>query len=441
MKYFGTDGIRGTYGDAFINEEFFGRLGEAASRYVLAFGPNNKIVIGADPRFSSTPLKDAFCKGARGVEISDMGSVSTPLLAFGTKKSGAALGVMITASHNPYTDNGIKFFNTEANKVSDETQLLLERFVDFPSELSMVPSAKIVAESAFKQEYMRYMLTLLPARCLSGMKIALDSANGATVGITSEVLKQYGATLVQIGNAPDGKNINFEVGSENSGALAKLCKESGAHIGFAHDGDGDRLVVCDENGEILNGEEVLALIAEACKKAGTLEGGAIVTTVQSNMGLDKSLEREGIKTYRSGVGDRLVMQLMIEKGCNMGGENSGHYIFSDISPCGDGLAAAIKLLSILISSHKKLSELKKTVRLYPVCQAAIKVARKVPVEETPSLFAAMVKCEETLGGAGRILVRYSGTENKIRLLVEGEDKSLIDKCFDLLKIAVENDLK
>ncbi len=441
MKYFGTDGIRGQFGDDKINEAFFEKLGLSASCY-LNGKENKKIVIGGDTRASSEVLKNAFCKGARNVEIIDMGTVSTPLLAYGTRVAGAALGVMITASHNPYTDNGIKFFDHKAHKIDDDTQLEIEKYVDTPPAFaSSLAAAKIVKDTSAKAKYIAHMLTLLPAGCLKGMKVVLDMAHGGTVGISSEVLKGYGAELYEIGAAPDGKNINFEVGSEHAEAMQQMCAKVGASIGFAHDGDGDRLVVCDEKSSIVSGEEVMGLIAFACDDANELSSKAIVTTLQSNLGLDEALAKRGIKTLRSGIGDRLVMQMMIENSCNMGGENSGHYIFSDISPCGDGLAAAIKLLSILIRSKKPLSELRQVVKLYPICQSAIKVVRKTPLEQTPTLSKAMAKCEEMLKDKGRILVRYSGTENKIRLLVESPSEALNEECFALLKNGVENDLQ
>ncbi len=442
MKYFGTDGIRGSFGDAHINEEFFERLGEAASRYVEESLGGGKIVIGGDTRFSSDILKSAFERGARSVEIADMGTVSTPLLAFGTRTSGAVLGVMITASHNPYTDNGIKFFDSAARKISDEAQETIEAFLDNPSlEFRAKPNAKVFEQLSSREEYINNMLSILPKGCLKGVKIAIDCANGGTTGISDEVLRRYGAEVFAQGVSPDGKNINDGVGSEHSSSMAALARRCGADVGFAHDGDGDRLVVADENGDILKGEEVLALIAAASLDDGTLKGGGMVTTVQSNLGLDEYLKKLGLKTIRSGVGDRLVMQAMLENGCNMGGENSGHYIFSDVSPCGDGLAAALKLLGILIRQKKSLSALRGGVHLNPVRQSAVKVARKTPIEDAPSLSKAIAECGKILGSRGRILVRYSGTEPKIRLLVESPDAALNDICFSKLENAVRNDLQ
>lgn len=441
MKYFGTDGIRGEYEGEFINETFFERLGGAVSAYLLnTLGVKSpKLAIAGDTRFSSEPLKLAFCKGLRGVKVLDFGCVPTPALAFGTIQKCADLGVMITASHNPYTDNGIKFFDSLARKISDEAQIAIEGLFDENARAD-APMAD-VATCDICGLYIEKMSSILPANCLSGLKIVLDMANGATSGISSAVLRSYGAEVLEIGNFPDGRNINANIGSEHPEAMLELVRKSGAFVGLAHDGDGDRLVVCDENGEKIAGECVMGLIAISEKNRGLLKNDALVTTVQSNMGLDESLKKVGINVYRSGVGDRLVMQKMLEKSAVMGGENSGHYIFTDISPCGDGLAAAVKLLATVLDKRIKISEMSKIVSLYPSISKALKVARKTPIAEAKNLSKAAAECEARLAERGRILIRYSGTENKIRLLVEGESPSLVEDCMKLLIKNAEIDLQ
>ncbi|MBR4596959.1 MAG: phosphoglucosamine mutase, partial [Opitutales bacterium] len=422
MKYFGTDGIRGEYGGERVNEEFFRGLGAAVSRHLhLRFPqkPLPKIAIAGDTRFSSEPLKAAFCEGLRGVEVEDFGCVPTPALAFGVLKQKADFGVMITASHNPHTDNGIKFFDENARKADDEAQLQIEEFFD--AKIKPQGEKAAVKKVDMRSHYIEKMGSILPKNCLSGMKIALDCANGATAGISGEVLRGYGAEVFEIGVSPDGKNINNNIGSEHPEALSELVKKTGAFVGLAHDGDGDRLVVCDERANKIAGECVMGLVALQAKRENSLKGGGIVTTVQSNIGLDESLKQSGISVFRSGVGDRLVMRLMLEKGCEIGGENSGHYIFMDISPCGDGLAAAVKLLATIMKLKIKISEMGSVVSLYPSIQKALKVARKTPIAETAHLSKTIEKIGEKMAGKGRVLIRYSGTENKIRLLVEGED--------------------
>ncbi len=448
MKYFGTDGIRGTYGDFEIREPFFYALGKAAAK--LAREKNGKLVVGADTRASSESLKDAFCKGLRdgGAQALDLGVLPTPALAYAVLKLDADMGAMITASHNPYTDNGIKFFDQFARKVEDDVQLRLEAELEaeLPSAKDIIvpptPERKAIKAGDFAlNEYAKKMSSIFPEGFLKGMKIAIDMANGATSKISSTVFANYGAEVVESSCSPDGFNINDGVGSQHPEQISKLCTECGANIGFAHDGDGDRVVVCDESGSILEGEEIMGLIALDALERGTLKGGAIVTTLQSNLGLDESLAKSGIKVFRSGIGDRLVMREMLANSCNIGGENSGHFIFSEVSPCGDGLAAALSVLSVMSRKGGKLSELRGGIAMYPVQSCAIAVERKTPLAETANLSKAMAECEKSLEGEGRILVRYSGTEKKIRLLVEGKDPSKIETAMQLLKKAVEIDLK
>lgn len=439
MKYFGTDGIRGEYKGEFINEIFFERLGRAVSTYLLENYKNPTLAIAGDTRFSSELLKTAFCKGLKGVKVLDFGCVPTPALAFGTIQMHTNLGVMITASHNPYTDNGIKFFDSFARKASDETQEKFEEYFD--KNLSPNAPNATIQNVDIRSLYIEKMSSILPKNSLKGLKIVLDMANGATSNISNEVLRSYGAQIIEIGNSPDGKNINANIGSEHPERLCELVKESKAFAGLAHDGDGDRLVVCDENGNKIAGECVMGLIAISEKNKSLLKNNGIVTTVQSNIGLDESLKTSGIKVFRSGVGDRLVMKMMLDNQIEVGGENSGHYIFMDISPCGDGLAAAVKLLATVLELKIKISEMSKVVTLYPSISKAIKVARKIPLNETKNLSKAISECEANLANKGRILIRYSGTENKIRLLVEGQNQSLNEQCMKLLLKNVELDLQ
>lgn len=449
MKYFGTDGVRGTYGDREISEPFFNALGRAAAGLLADRLGGGKIVVGGDTRASTDALKKAFCRGLAegGAQYEDVGVLPTPALAYCVTFKGAKMGAMITASHNPWTDNGIKFFDSSARKIEDDVQLeleaRLEKFLgDFSGySKSEFPRRKISAGDFAVREYAAKMSSLFPKDFLKGRKIVMDMANGATSGISSAVLRGYGAEVFELGREPDGHNINEGIGSQHPEKMAALCREVGADAGFAHDGDGDRVVIADENASILEGEEVMGLIALDAASRGALKGGAIVTTLQSNMGLDESLKARSIGVYRSGIGDRLVMREMLEHGCNIGGENSGHFIFSDVSPCGDGLAAALSVLSVMCANGGALSRLRGTISMYPVESCAVSVERKTPVGETAHLSKAVAECEKILGGEGRLLVRYSGTEKKIRLLVEGRDASKIADCMKMLKNGVEIDLK
>ena len=354
---------------------------------------------------------------------------------------------MITASHNPYTDNGIKFFDSKARKVEDEAQERLETLLEkyYSPDSSYAPKTfaprKISAGSFARDEYAKKMASIFPADFLEGVKVVIDMANGATSGISSKVFAEYGAQVFELGRDPTGLNINDGIGSQHPEKMAEYCRKVGADVGFAHDGDGDRVVVADENGSILEGEEILGLIALDAKRRGKLSADAIVTTLQSNMGLDESLAENGIGVFRSGIGDRLVMREMLANNCAIGGENSGHFIFSEISPCGDGLAAALAVLSLVAQNGGKLSALRGGIKMYPQLAKAVKVARKTPIEQTANLSKAMDECSSILGLEGRILVRYSGTEKKIRLLVEGKGSEKIAQCMKLLENAVELDLQ
>lgn len=450
MKYFGTDGIRGTYGELQISEPFFRALGMGVAEYMARRAPDGKIVVGGDTRASTDSLKAAFLEGlSEGgfKNAEDVGVLPTPALAYCVLKRGAYFGAMITASHNPHTDNGIKFFDSAARKVEDDVQLEFESLLEkhLCGVSAYTPKTflgrKIGGGEFAKNEYVEKLSSIFEPDFLKGMKIAIDMANGATSNISSEVFARYGAEVFKTGCEPTGLNINDGVGSQHPESIRKLCLETGADVGFAHDGDGDRVLVCDETGSILEGEEVLGLIALDALERGKLSSNAIVTTLQSNTGMDESLKAHGIDVFRSGIGDRLVMRLMLEKGCNIGGENSGHFIFTEISPCGDGLAAALALLSVIKRGGGKLSKLRGGIKMYESKSAAVKVARKTPVGETKNLSKAIAECAKILGSEGRTLVRYSGTEKKIRLLAEGKDPSKVEKCMQLLEKAVEIDLK
>lgn len=450
MKYFGTDGIRGTYGELAVSEPFYIALGEAVAE-ILREGGGGKVVVGGDTRASTSALAQAFCDGLKsgGAEFENVGVLPTPALAYCVIKKGAKIGAMITASHNPYCDNGIKFFDENANKASDELQDLiearLEKFLQKQDVSSYKPcefsATKISAGEFAKNDYVEKMSSIFPAGFLKGVKVAIDMANGATSGVSCEVLRRYGAEVFEAECSPTGLNINESVGSQHPENIVELCKKVGADAGFAHDGDGDRVVVVDDKFSILEGEEVLALITEDAASRGALKAGAIVTTLQSNLGLDETLLQNGIKVFRSGIGDRLVAAMMRENSCNIGGENSGHFIFSDVSPCGDGLASALSVLSVVVNRGKKLSSLRGGIKMYPQLSKAIKVERKPPIDQTQNLCKAMASAEVELGAQGRILVRYSGTEKKIRLLVEGRDEAQLGKIMKSLQEAVEIDLQ
>lgn len=442
-KYFGTDGVRGTYGGPLVNDDFAARLGYAAARWARGRGddagaPAPRILIGRDTRGSGPALEAAIARGLRagGAEPISLGIIPTPAVARAVRVQRAALGVVITASHNPADDNGIKFFASTGMKLTDDEELAIE---------ALLPAAPLGAAAPFEataalDEYCAAMSSLLPAASLAGWKIVLDTANGATCATSPRVLRDFGAQVIGIGDAPDGRNINAGVGSEHPENLSRLVRSEGARLGVAHDGDGDRCVLCDERGEVLDGDEILTILALHALGRGVLARKTLVVTVQSNLGVDAAIGAAGGRVLRTAVGDRYVIERMLAEGATLGGESSGHIICSDNSPTGDGLVAALKLIEVMVATGEPLSQLRQRLRKYPQLTAAIKVREKKPIEELPTLSAAIAALEQELGTDGRVLVRWSGTEPKLRLLVEGATGAAVKFAMDRLQTAARADL-
>ena len=444
-KYFGTDGIRGRYGDAQMTPEFAYRLGAALGCYIGQgqAGLPRCAVIGRDTRGSGPLLCEALIQGLNqhGVRVHDAGVVPTPAVARAVLLHGADLGIAVTASHNPACDNGIKLFNASACKYAESSELEIEALLEAQAPRNAATPAAAATALDVAATYVEEMRTLLPANCLAGWKIVLDLANGATYQTTPAAFRHWGGELHLLGNHPDGANINCGVGSEHPEPLsAKVC-EYAAHIGVAHDGDGDRLVVCDDQGKILEGEVLLALLGMYALGRDTLKNKTLVTTVHSNLGLDLALRSAGGRVERVGVGDRNVAARMREIGSNLGGESSGHVIFSDFATTGDGLLAVVKLIDLMRQAGKPLSELRQQVVLFPQKTLNLKVAHKIPLEELKYLPPAIAAASEELGENGRVLVRYSGTEAKLRLLVEGQDEATIEGHMQALVQAAKAELE
>ena len=416
-KYFGTDGVRGPYGGPLINEAFAERLGLAAARWMQRGG---KVLIGRDTRASGESLERAIARGlvAGGARPLTLGIVPTPAVARAVVNEKAALGIVITASHNPSSDNGIKFFGPRGVKLTDEDELAIEQAYETASLLStndVIPDPWRGAAA----DYVSVAKSLLAPGALTGWNIVLDTANGATCETSPEVMRSLGANLIQIGDRPDGRNINANVGSEHPELLSQRVRETRAKIGVAHDGDGDRCVLCDENGDVLDGDEILTILALHALTAGKLAKGILVTTVQSNLGVDAAVVRAGGRVSRTAVGDRYVIERMLSEGAVLGGESSGHVICAEVSPTGDGLVAALKVINVMLLTGKPLSELRRALCRFPQLSLALKVREKKPLQSLAGLTNAISELERSLGSEGRVLVRYSGTEAKIRLLVEG----------------------
>lgn len=443
-KYFGTDGVRGRSGGPLINPAFLRRLAYAAG---TAMHPGTarlpSVVIGRDTRASGEALEAAVCEGllAAGWNVTRLGVAPTPAVALATRESGGSLGVVLTASHNPATDNGIKFFDGAGRKLEDETELKIESALP-PEDWHPLPAIGVANHTADgRARYVERMSGLFASGALGGWTIAFDGANGATCTTTPAVLRKLGAEVEAIGCEPDGANINQGIGSEHPEKLAELVKDCGARIGIAHDGDGDRVVLCDENGSVLDGDEVLTLLACHGLKKGTLSGGRLVVTVQSNLGVDAAVKAAGGSVVRSDVGDRYVIAAMEREGATLGGESSGHFVFPRISPTGDGLVGALEVVKVMLETGEPLSALRRALSKFPQETDAIRVRAKRSLGECAKITQAIQAAEAALGDDGRVLVRYSGTEPKIRLLVEGKDSGEVGRWLEALRDAVAEDLE
>lgn len=439
--YFGTDGIRGQFGGPVINEEFASRLGAAVGRWLKEAGGASQgaVLIGRDTRASGVALARAAAAGlaAEGWRVVDLGVLPTPAVSRAVKAGGAALGVMITASHNPAEDNGIKFFNGTGVKLTDAQEAEIERQL---SETVVAVGSEALPAGEALGDYLGAAGALLPASALTGWKIVLDTANGATCAASPMVLRGLGAEVIGIGDRPDGTNINADVGSEHPEALAARVVAEGARLGIAHDGDGDRCVLCDEKGGVLDGDEILTILATHALAHGRLVKKILVATVQSNLGVDAAIAAAGGTVRRSAVGDRYVIEEMLKCGATLGGESSGHVICLENAATGDGLVAALKVIEVMLATGKPLSELRGVLRKFPQLTAALKVKTKTPLESLPGLQAVIAALESELGADGRLLVRYSGTEAKLRLLVEGPSESTVRVAMARLEAAVRAEL-
>lgn len=439
--YFGTDGVRGPYGGPVINDDFAERLGSAAARWL---GGSGVVVIGRDTRQSGPALEAALARGlnAGGVQVIFLGVLPTPAVSRVVRNDRRALGIVVTASHNPAEDNGIKFFGPGGLKLTDAQEegiekLLPERVVP----MSGPGRDKVRTESSGSADYVATLSGLLRAHVLHGWSIVLDTANGATCATSPAVLRALGAEVVSLGDAPDGKNINAGVGSEHPEQLAALVRERGARMGIAHDGDGDRCILCDEHGHVLDGDEILTILATHALRHGTLAKNTLVVTVQSNLGVDAAIAAAGGRVCRTPVGDRYVIERMRAEGAMLGGESSGHIVCADISPTGDGLLAALKTIEVMLATGEPLSALRQRLRKFPQQTAALRVAEKRPLEHLHRVNAAVAELEAALGARGRVMVRYSGTEAKIRLLIEGPDEASVAAGIRKLETAVHADLQ
>jgi phosphoglucosamine mutase len=437
MKYFGTDGIRGEYQGPVVNEDFAYSFGHALNQYMNApQGHAAKVLLGRDTRPSGQSLMSALSMGLKngGTQPIEAGVLPTPALAFGVINGGFDLGVMITASHNPSPDNGFKLFSKKGEKLAIHDEDFIESKLD-RSLVLPIEEGLFAEKSNTLEGYIDRLMGFFPDNFLQGQKIVADLANGATIGTTPRVLSLFGAEVIAM---HEGEGIiNEGVGSEYPELMQKRVKETKADFGLAHDGDGDRVIFADGDGTCIHGDQVLGLLALDSRMLNELKGNGLVATEHSNSGLGASLAKKGIDFFRSQVGDRNVSLLMKEKGCNLGGESSGHVVSSNYLPTGDGLFTGLRVAHAIVRNQKSLKELARAITLWPSKVGSFGVEQKVPISEKPELVNALDTANTQLGESGRTLLRYSGTEPKIRLLVEGKDKQLVQEIFALLATTVE----
>ncbi|CAI6083376.1 phosphoglucosamine mutase [Cohnella sp. JJ-181] len=443
-KYFGTDGVRGV-ANLELTAELAYKIGRCGG-YVLAGGAQRpKVIIGLDTRVSGAMLENALAAGllSIGADVIRLGVVSTPAVAYLTRTLGADAGVMISASHNPVQDNGIKFFGGDGFKLLDEKEAEIERLLDAEEDTLPRPIGKdlgtVTTDLALKRMYVDY-LKLTVNHAFAGLKIVLDCAHGSAYELAPTIFRELGAEVITMGAEPNGLNINEGVGSTHPEKLAARVKEVGADLGLAFDGDADRLIAIDERGEEVDGDYVLLICGEAMRASGRLKHDTVVTTVMANIGFFKAAGQLGLTTAKTAVGDRYVMEEMVRGGFNLGGEQSGHVIFLDHNTTGDGILTGLQLVDTIVGSGKKLGELKQVMRKYPQVLVNVRVADKSKYEGNAEIAAAVEAAESALGDNGRILVRPSGTESLIRVMAEGPDKAEIEDHVETIAGVIRAEL-
>ncbi len=447
-RLFGTDGMRGRVNTYPMTTETALRLGMAAGMYFRGTKKKRpKVIIGKDTRLSGYVFESALTAGlcSMGMDVYQVGPMPTPAIAFLTRNMRADLGVVISASHNPFSDNGIKFFDKEGFKLADEVEDIISEMVvqpdqewDYPAPHKIGRASKIVDAAG---RYIVYIKNSFPEKySLSGIRVVLDCANGANYKIAPLALEELGAEVFTLSNSPDGTNINHNCGSLHPENMQDKVREVRADIGLALDGDADRLIVADENGRVLDGDEIMAICAMDLLSKGNLQNKTLVTTVMSNMALDNFMQEKGGTVIRTDVGDRYVVEAMRRFGSNFGGEQSGHLIFRDYSTTGDGLLAALQILRIMQESGKKLSELAGQLALYAQGLVSVHVSQKPPLDKNEAIQEALKDADEQLKGKGRVLLRYSGTENVCRVMVEAQDEKLMKSIMQNLVYVVKAEI-
>jgi phosphoglucosamine mutase len=439
-RYFGTDGIRGRTNEAPMTAEIAMRVGQAAGAHFLRGDYRHRVVIGKDTRLSGYMMESALVAGftSVGMDVVMVGPMPTPAVAMLTRSMRADLGVMISASHNPFADNGIKLFGPDGYKLSDADELEIEAALELPVQLAAAPDigrARRVEDA--RGRYIHAAKSTFPEHLrLDGLKIVIDCAHGAAYQVAPAALWELGAEVISLGISPNGININDQCGSTHPASLQAKVVEVGAHIGIALDGDADRLIVVDDKGWVVDGDQLMALIGASCAKRGLLQGGGIVSTVMSNLGLERFLAGKGLGLHRTQVGDRYVVEAMRAGGYNVGGEQSGHIIMTDHATTGDGLIAALQVLAQLVEEGRPASELLHLFDPLPQLLKNVRFKGGQPLDND-GVKRAIAEAERRLNGTGRLVIRKSGTEPLIRVMAEGEDQALVGAVVDEICEAVK----
>jgi phosphoglucosamine mutase len=441
-RYFGTDGIRGLANTHPMTAEVAQRVGMAAGKVFRSGNHRHRVVIGKDTRLSGYMLEAALMSGftSVGVDVFLLGPMPTPAVAMLTRSLRADAGVMISASHNKSEDNGIKLFDPDGYKLSDDLELEIERLIETNSSELLVPADKIGratrVESA-QERYIEFAKRTLPKNMkLSGLRIVIDCANGAAYKVAPEALWELGAEVIKIGVEPNGRNINHKCGSTAPEALIEKVREVRADIGIALDGDADRVVIIDEKGQIVDGDQLMAVIAESWNRRGKLSAGGVVATVMSNLGLERYLKEQGLGMVRTPVGDRYVVEHMRKHGYNVGGEQSGHIVLSDFTTTGDGLVSALQVLACVVATERPVSEVCARFTPLPQVLKNVRYANGKPLDDS-RVVKAIEGAKQRLGDAGRLVIRPSGTEPVIRVMAEGDDEALVQNVVGEIVDAVK----
>jgi phosphoglucosamine mutase len=438
-RLFGTDGVRGTANVEPVTAETAMKLGRAAAHIFKKRSGRHRIVIGKDTRLSGYMLECALTSGicSMGVDVLLIGPMPTPGIAFITKSLRADAGVTLSASHNPFQDNGIKFFSGDGLKLPDETEAQIEQLI-FSGAIDTIRPTAMEVGKAYRIDdaagrYIEFAKNTIPKGMdFQGLKVVVDCANGAAYKVAPDALRELGAEVIALADEPNGMNINLNCGSTHPELIQKAVVEHHAHIGIAHDGDADRAIFVSDRGTVINGDQIMAACALALREEGQLKSNAIITTVMSNLGLERAMTHAGVKVIRTPVGDRYVLERMLKEGCNFGGEQSGHIIFLDYHTTGDGLISALQVLSLMKKKGQTLSELTSCMTVFPQVLLNVKVKERCELDTIPGYAKSLSNIEEKLQRSGRVLVRFSGTEPTVRIMIEGEDEKEIAQLAEEL---------